>query len=69
VSIVITGASGKLGRLTAEAVAENVSPSEVILVTRNPDAIGDLAQRGFMVRHGDFDDPAYPRRSRAASAC
>lgn len=56
-SIVITGASGKLGRLTAEAVAERVSPSEVILVTRSPDAIGDLAERGFVVRKGDFDEP------------
>jgi NAD(P)H dehydrogenase (quinone) len=57
-SIVITGASGKLGRLTAEAVAENVSPSDVVLVTRRPDAVSDLAQRGFRVRAGDFDDPA-----------
>jgi NAD(P)H dehydrogenase (quinone) len=57
-SIVITGASGKLARLTLEAVAETVSPSEVILVTRDPDAIGDLADRGFTVRRGDFDDPA-----------
>jgi NAD(P)H dehydrogenase (quinone) len=57
-SIVITGASGQLARLTVEALAEKVSPSEVILVTRTPDAIGDLAQRGFTVRHGDFDDPA-----------
>jgi NAD(P)H dehydrogenase (quinone) len=57
-SIVITGASGKLGRLTAEAVAEKVSPSDVVLVTRRPDAVSDLAQRGFRVRAGDFDDPA-----------
>jgi NAD(P)H dehydrogenase (quinone) len=57
-SIVITGASGKLGRLTAEAVARNVSPSEVTLVTRTPDALGNLAERGFVVRAGDFEEPA-----------
>ena len=56
-SIVITGGSGKLGRLTAEAVAAKVSPSEVTLVTRTPDALGGLAARGFVVRTGDFDDP------------
>ena len=56
-SIVITGASGQLGRLTAEAVAAKVSPSEVTLVTRTPDALGGLAARGFVVRTGDFDDP------------
>jgi NAD(P)H dehydrogenase (quinone) len=56
-SIVITGASGQLGRLTAEAVAEKVSPPDVVLVTRTPDAVSDLAQRGFVVRAGDFDDP------------
>jgi NAD(P)H dehydrogenase (quinone) len=56
-SIVITGASGKLGRLTAEAVAVKVSPSEVTLVTRTPDALGDFAERGFVVRAGDFDEP------------
>src|SRR4051794_17234213 len=57
-SIVITGASGKLGRLTAQAVAETVSPSEVVLVSRTPDALGDLADGGFVGRAGDFTDPA-----------
>ena len=57
-TIAITGASGQLGRLTAEALLENVAPSEVVLVTRSPDAIADLAERGAVVRAGDFEDPA-----------
>ena len=57
-TIAITGASGQLGRLTAEALLENVAPSEVVLVTRSPDAIADLAERGAVVRRGDFEDPA-----------
>jgi len=57
-TIAITGASGQLGRLTAEALLEKTSPSDVVLVTRNPDAIADLASRGADVRRGDFDDPA-----------
>ena len=55
-TIAITGASGQLGRLTAEALLEKTA--DVVLVTRNPDAISDLAQRGADVRFGDFGDPA-----------
>jgi NAD(P)H dehydrogenase (quinone) len=57
-TIAITGASGQLGRLTAEALLDRATPSDVVLVTRNPDAIADLARRGADVRAGDFDDPA-----------
>jgi NAD(P)H dehydrogenase (quinone) len=57
-SIVITGASGHLGRLTAEAVLEKVEPSELVLVTRTPQALADLAARAADVRTGDFDDPS-----------
>jgi len=57
-TIAITGASGQLGRLTAEALLDRATPSDVVLVTRNPDAIADLARRGAEVRAGDFDDPA-----------
>jgi NAD(P)H dehydrogenase (quinone) len=57
-TVAITGAAGQLGRLTAKALLERVAPSDVVLVTRSPDAIADLAERGAVVRHGDFDDPA-----------
>ena len=57
-TIAITGASGQLGRLTAEALLETVAPSDVVLVTRSPDALADLAERGATVRRADFDDPA-----------
>ena len=57
-TIAITGASGQLGRLTAEALLEAVAPSDVVLVTRSPDVLADLAERGAAVRRADFDDPA-----------
>jgi NAD(P)H dehydrogenase (quinone) len=57
-TIAITGASGQLGRLTAEALLEKLTPSDVVLVTRSPEAIADLAARGADVRHADFEDPA-----------
>jgi NAD(P)H dehydrogenase (quinone) len=57
VSIVITGASGRLGRLTAERVLERDAPGDVVLVTRHPERLADLAARGAVVRAGDFDRP------------
>ena len=56
-SIVITGASGQLGRLTAELILDRVPASEVILTTRRPEALSDLAERGAIVRSADFDRP------------
>src|SRR5437899_11615343 len=56
-SLVITGAAGHLGRRTAELLLERVDPAELILVSRSPQALGDLAARGATVRRGDFDDP------------
>jgi NAD(P)H dehydrogenase (quinone) len=52
-SIVITGASGKLGRATAKYVLEQTD--DVVLVTRSPEKVADL---GGEARFGDFDDPA-----------
>ena len=57
-TILITGAGGQLGRRTAELVLDRDDRPELILVTRRPDEIADLAGRGATVRFGDFDDPA-----------
>jgi NAD(P)H dehydrogenase (quinone) len=56
-SIVITGASGQLGRRVVEEALDRVEPSELILVTRNPGSLSELADRGADVRRGDFDEP------------
>jgi NAD(P)H dehydrogenase (quinone) len=56
--IVITGASGQLGRRTAELVLERVEPEQLILVTRHVPELDDFAERGVTVRPGNFDDPA-----------
>jgi NAD(P)H dehydrogenase (quinone) len=57
-SIVITGASGHLGRLVAERVLDQADASAVVLVTRDPSRLADLAARGAEVRAADFTDPA-----------
>lgn len=57
-SIVITGASGRLGRRVSELLLDRVDPPELILVTRNPERLEDFDGRGAQVREGDFDNPA-----------
>lgn len=56
--IIISGATGALGRdVTDQLLARGVAPSDLILVTRSPDKLKDLAARGAIVREGDFDRP------------
>lgn len=55
--LLVSGASGKLGRRTAELLLERVEPDDLILVTRTPDAVADLAARGCEVRRGDHAEP------------
>jgi NAD(P)H dehydrogenase (quinone) len=59
-TLAITGASGELGRRVTESLLgrHGVAPADLILVTRSPDKLADLASAGAEVRHGDFDDPA-----------
>ncbi|ANY08852.1 SDR family oxidoreductase [Pseudonocardia sp. HH130630-07] len=57
-SIAVSGASGALGRATAELLLDRVDPGELVLTTRRPEALADLAGRGARVRAADFDDPA-----------
>jgi NAD(P)H dehydrogenase (quinone) len=56
-SVIVTGASGQLGRLVAEELLERVPADELIFVTRHPDALDHLSDQGATVRHGDFDAP------------
>jgi NAD(P)H dehydrogenase (quinone) len=54
----ITGASGHLGRRAAEVALETFDPARLVLVTRTPDRLADLAAFGVEVRFGDFSAPA-----------
>ncbi|MCB4358271.1 SDR family oxidoreductase [Quatrionicoccus australiensis] len=56
--IVITGASGQLGRLVIEALLQTVPAGEIVAAVRNPEKIADLAARGVQVRVADYDQPA-----------
>lgn len=52
--IVVSGASGKLGRRTVEYLRERVDASRIVALSRNPDRIADL---GVTTRQADFDEP------------
>ena len=54
----ITGASGTLGRLTADALLARVPAADVVLITRDPSSLAAYAEQGADVRAGDFSDPA-----------
>jgi NAD(P)H dehydrogenase (quinone) len=53
----LTGASGQLGRATADELLRRLEPDQIVLVTRRPDELDRYARAGASVRHGDFDDP------------
>jgi NAD(P)H dehydrogenase (quinone) len=56
-SMVVTGATGQLGRLVVEALLQRGVPAEQIIATgRRTQVLGDLADRGVVVRRADFDD-------------
>ncbi|MGH3246514.1 MAG: NAD(P)H-binding protein [Trebonia sp.] len=58
-SILVTGATGHLGRLTVEALlARGVQPAEIVATGRDTGKIKDLAGRGVNVRRADFADPS-----------
>jgi len=54
---IVTGATGKLGQMVTEQLLEHHHPAELILTTRNPHALANLAARGAHVRYADFDAP------------
>ncbi|WP_306321195.1 MULTISPECIES: SDR family oxidoreductase [unclassified Streptomyces] len=56
--IIVTGATGKLGRRTVERLLERVPADRVGVSVRDPRKAQDLADRGVRVRRGSFDEPA-----------
>src|SRR5690606_20893296 len=57
--IIVSGASGQLGRLVVEELLARGVPAErLILVSRSPEALQRYANEGAAVRYGDFTEPA-----------
>ena len=56
--IVITGASGQLGRLVIQSLLTKVPASSIVAAVRNPQKASDLAALGVQVRRADYTDSA-----------
>jgi NAD(P)H dehydrogenase (quinone) len=55
--IVVTGATGQLGRLVIEKLLKRVKASDIAVVVRNREKAGSLAALGIEVRQADYDKP------------
>jgi NAD(P)H dehydrogenase (quinone) len=56
--ILITGATGGLGKETIDALLEKIPASQIVALARNRDKTAELEQRGITIRIGDYTD--YP---------
>ncbi|WP_320776642.1 SDR family oxidoreductase [Streptomyces sp. CRN 30] len=57
-SIVVTGATGNLGRFVVEGLLEKVPAEQITAVVRNREKAADLAARGVRIAVADYEDPA-----------
>jgi NAD(P)H dehydrogenase (quinone) len=58
-TLLVTGASGHLGRLVVEALLDQGTPaSDIVAAARTPEKVVDLSERGVEVRRADYDDPS-----------
>ena len=59
-TLLVTGASGQLGRGVIRYLLDThkIPPARIIATTRNPESLADLAASGVVVRAADFNDAA-----------
>ena len=55
--IAITGASGQYGRIVTQALVDQGRAADLILMSRTPGKLADMAALGCTVRYGDYDQP------------
>lgn len=65
--LIVTGASGKLGRKIVENLLLHVPASEIGVSVRDPNKVLEMEARGVRVRRGDFDDAASLRHAWAGA--
>ena len=59
--IIVTAASGQLGRLVIAELLKRVPAENIVAAVRDPAKAVDLADQGVLVRHADYNDPATDR--------
>ncbi|SEM79633.1 NAD(P)H dehydrogenase (quinone) [Stigmatella aurantiaca] len=55
--ILVTAATGHLGRLAVEGLLKKLSAQQIAVAVRNPEKAADFAARGVQVRRGDYSQP------------
>lgn len=56
--LLVTGATGNLGRLTLQLLLARLPAEQLAGLSRTPDRAADLAERGVDIRQGDYFDYA-----------
>ncbi|NAS97060.1 NAD(P)-dependent oxidoreductase [Pseudomonas syringae pv. actinidifoliorum] len=56
--IVVTGATGQLGRLVIEQLLARVPAEQIVAAVRSPEKAADLSAKGVQVRHADYSQPS-----------
>ncbi|UTV99567.1 SDR family oxidoreductase [Marinomonas rhizomae] len=54
--ILVTGASGQLGRLVIDSLLEKTAASNIVAAVRSPEKVADLAEKGVQVHQADYTD-------------
>lgn len=65
--IVVTGATGQLGRLVIENLLRTEAASGIVALVRDPAKAADLSRRGVQVRQADYTQPATLRTALAGA--
>lgn len=56
--IVVTGATGQLGRLVIQSLLTKQPAAQIVAAVRQPERAADLAELGVQVRQADYTKPA-----------
>lgn len=54
--ILVTGASGQLGRLVIDNLLNTTPANQIVAAVRSPEKVADLAEKGIQVRQADYND-------------
>lgn len=54
--ILVTGASGQLGRLVIDNLLKTTQAKQIVAAVRSPEKVADLAEKGVQVRQADYND-------------
>jgi NAD(P)H dehydrogenase (quinone) len=63
IMIIVTGASGQLGKLVVRELLDRVPADQIVAAVRDPEKVPEFAARGVVIRQCEYDDPASLERA------